>query len=138
MGLPTDITTSRSAAYKLLGIQLVIAVVVALLLRIYSGVGPAYSALMGGLIFILPNAYFTHCAFRGNVQKSPHLLVRLFYMGEAGKLVLTVVLFILGFVLLESLQVMILFMMYIAMIMINLAGLFWYGIYRQKYQDKNQ
>ena len=117
------ITASRSAAYKLLGIQLILSVVVAFLLMLYSGVGIAWSALMGGLIYILPNTYFTHCAFRGNEQAPPHLIVRWFYMGEAGKFILTAVMFTLCFVWVGYLHVMILFMMYILMVIVNLVGL---------------
>ena len=127
-----DITINSPAAYKLLGIQLVITVVVALLLMLYSGVGPACSALLGGLTYILPNAWFTRYAFRGNEQESPHIIVRWFYMGELGKFVLTAVMFVLCFVLVKSLQVMVLFMMYIAMIIINLAGLTLFRINKQE------
>ena len=123
MGKLKAITINKTAAYKLLGIQLVISVVIALLLLVYSGVASAWSALMGGLIFILPNAYFTRSAFRGNERESPHFIVRWFYIGEAGKLVLTAVLFALCFILVGSLQVKVLFLMYILMIIINLAGL---------------
>jgi len=123
LGKLKAITINKTAAYKLLGIQLVIAVVLALLLLLYSGAESAWSALMGGLIFILPNAYFTRSAFRGNEQESPHFIVRWFYIGEAGKLVLTAVMFALCFVLLESLQVKVLFVTYILMIIVNLIGL---------------
>jgi ATP synthase protein I len=117
------ITINKTAAYKLLGIQLVISVGVALLLLVYSGRVSAWSALMGGLIFILPNAYFTRSAFRGNERESPGFIVRWFFIGEAGKLVLTAVMFALCFVWVEFLQVKILFTMYIVMIIINMAGL---------------
>lgn len=123
LGKLKAITINRTAAYKLLGIELVIAVVVALLLLFYSGVASAWSALMGGLIYILPNAYFTRSAFRGNERESPRNIVRWFYIGEAGKLVLTAVLFALCFVLVGSLHVKVLFMTYILMIIVNLAGL---------------
>lgn len=106
--------------------QLVIAVIVSLLLLFYSGVASAWSALMGGLIFILPNAYFTRYAFMGKEQESPQLIVRRFYQGEAGKLALTAVMFVLCFVLVKSVQMVVLLSMYIAMIVINLAGLTWF------------
>ena len=132
MGKLKAITINRTAAYKLLGIQLVISVIVALLLLLYSGVASAWSELMGGLIYVLPNAYFTRCAFRGNKQESPHLIVRWFYMGEAGKLVLTAVMFALCFVLVGSLDVKVLFTMYILMVIVNLIGLSLCRINRQE------
>jgi len=123
------ITINKTAAYKLLGIQLVISVGVALLLMLYSGRESAWSALLGGLIFILPNAYFTRSAFRGNERESPDFIVRWFFIGEAGKFFLTVVMFALCFVWVEYLRVRVLFVMYILMIIINLAGL---SLYRTK------
>lgn len=132
MGKLKAITINKTAAYKLLGIQVVISVVLALLLLFYSGVASAWSALMGGLIFILPNAYFTRSAFRGKERESPQFIVRWFYIGEAGKLVLTAVMFTLCFVLVGSLEVKVLFMMYILMIIVNLTGLFLCGINGQE------
>jgi len=132
LGKLTAITINRTAAYKLLGIQLVISVVVALLLLLYSGVASAGSALMGGLIYILPNAYFTRCAFRGNERESPHFIVRWFYIGEAGKIVLTAVMFTLCFVLVGSLDVKVLFIMYMMMNIVNQTGLSVCGINGQK------
>lgn len=123
MGKLKAIIINKTAAYKLLGIQLVLAVIVSLLLLFYSGVASAWSALMGGLIFILPNAYFTRSAFRANERESPHFIVRWFYIGEAGKLVLTAVMFALCFVLVKFLHVQVLFVMYILMIIVNLIGL---------------
>lgn len=57
----------------------------------------AYSALLGGVLFILPNAYFTAYAFRYCGSAQAARIVRAFYWGEAGKLVLTMVGFALAF-----------------------------------------
>lgn len=118
-----NITINKAAAYKLLGIQLAISVAIALLLLIFSGKAAAYSAILGGLAYILPNAYFVRCAFRGSVEQSPHKIVRWFYVGEAGKLVLTGVIFVMCFALVKPLHVIALFIAYILMIIINGAGL---------------
>ena len=56
-----------------------------------------YSGLCGGLIAWLPNLYFAHKAFRFSGARAAQAIVRSFYAGEAGKLVLTAVLFALVF-----------------------------------------
>jgi len=118
-----DITTNKVAAYKLLGIQLVSSVAIALLLLIFLDKETAYSAILGGLAYILPNAYFVRYAFRGSEEQSPHRIVYWFYVGEAGKLVLTGVIFVICFTAVKPLDVIALFVMYILMIVINVAGL---------------
>ena len=118
-----EITTIKAAAYKLLGIELVISVVTALLLLVFYGDVPAYSGFLGGLAFILPNAYFVQYAFREKGPETPHAIVIKFYVGEAGKFILTAVIFALCFVLVEPLNVIALFVMYVLMYIINLAGL---------------
>ena len=50
----------------------------------------AYSALLGGLLFIIPNVYFTACAFRHNAKSvNSAVMVRGFYKGESGKFILS-------------------------------------------------
>ena len=45
----------------------------------------------------LPNVYFAHRAFRFTGARAAQAIVRSFYAGEAGKLILTAVLFALTF-----------------------------------------
>jgi len=118
-----DITINKTAAYKIVGIQLILTVILTAILSVYISQESAYSALLGGFIFILPNAYFVRCAFRGKGQQSPDSVLRWFYMGEAGKLILTGVLFAACFVLVKPLNVPALFGVYILMMIINLVGL---------------
>jgi len=118
-----DITINKVAAYKIVGIQLILTVILTAILSVYISQESAYSALLGGFIFILPNAYFVRCAFRGKGQQSPDSVLRWFYMGEAGKLILTGVLFAACFVLVKPLNVPALFGVYILMMIINLVGL---------------
>lgn len=56
-----------------------------------------YSALLGGLLYILPNGYFTYYAFRWAGSHFAYGIVRSFYWGEAGKLALAAVGFALVF-----------------------------------------
>ena len=102
---------------------MILTVVLVAVLSVYVSQESAYSALLGGFIFILPNAYFVRCAFRGNGQQSPDSVLRWFYMGEAGKLILTGVLFAVCFALVKPLYIPVLFGTYILMLIVNLIGL---------------
>ena len=121
--MQTDISANKTAAYKLVGIQFVITILIALLIFIFFTTVAAYSVLLGGLAYILPNAYFIRFAFRESGQQTPHTILRWFYLGEAGKLVLTGVIFALCFALVKPLNVIAIFVTYILMIIVNLAGL---------------
>jgi ATP synthase protein I len=105
------------------GIQFVITILVALLIFTLFTTVAAYSVLLGGFAYILPNAYFIRSAFRGSEQQTPHMILRWLYIGEAGKLVLTGVIFAICFALVKPINVIALFVMYILMIFVNLAGL---------------
>lgn len=69
----------------------------------------AYSVLLGGLISILPNAYFARLAFRRTGARLASEVVRLFYRGEAGKFLLTTALFAATFVSVKPINVVALF-----------------------------
>ena len=117
-------TINKTVAYRLVGIQQLVTIALTLLLFVILGKIPAYSAFLGGLAYIVPNAYFVACAFRDMGQaSSPEATVRWFYISEVGKLVLTGLIFALCFVLVEPLHVISLFVTYIMMMMINLTGL---------------
>ena len=118
-----EITTVKITSYKLLGIELVISVVIALLILIFYGVVPAYSGLLGGLAFVMPNAYFIRYAFSERGPDLPSAIVSKFYIGEAWKFILTAVFFALCFVLIDVLNVIAMFAMYILMFVINTIGL---------------
>jgi len=119
----TDITTNKAAAYRLVWSQLVLTIVIASLLFAYIGSESAYSALLGGLAYILPNVWFVRLAFRDSGRSTPQLILSRFYLGETGKLVLTGIVFALCFLLVKPLHVGALFLTYIMMIIVNLAGL---------------
>jgi ATP synthase protein I len=79
----------------------------------------AYSMLVGGVIQVGPNAYFTRLAFRhAGARKTPEIL-RSIHKGEAGKLLLTAVFFALAFSYIEPLHLPGLFFSYGAMIIVQ-------------------
>jgi len=95
---PNRLPFHRLAVFPVLLTQLVVLLVAALALWQWRGVVVGYSGLCGGLIALLPNVYFAHRAFRFSGARAAQAIVRSFYAGEAGKMILTAVLFGLTFV----------------------------------------
>jgi len=87
----------------------------ALLLWCFNPVA-AYSVVYGGLIYWLPNAYFTWLIFCYHNVQSPTVLVQSFYRGEVGKFLLTATGFAVIFVFVDSLSYLAVFAAYIGMV----------------------
>ena len=123
--MQSTITTNKYAAYKLLGIEVAITAIIVLLLFLFFTTLTACSALLGGLAYVIPNAWFVRNAYRykGNSQPTPQTMLSRFYIGEAGKLFLTVIIFALSFLLVSNLNVVAMFLTFIVLIIVNLAGL---------------
>lgn len=79
----------------------------------------ASSALLGGLIAIIPNAYFAKWAFRYSGASAADKVAQSFYRGEAGKFILTTVLFALVFIWVNPINVVVVFVTYIGMMALN-------------------
>ncbi len=79
----------------------------------------AYSVLIGGLIQICPQAWFTRQAFRYAGARKVQSIVRAMYWGETGKIVLTTVLFTVSFMMLKPLYVSALFASFVVMILVQ-------------------
>jgi ATP synthase protein I len=95
--MPNRLPFHRLAVFPVLLTQGAVLLLAALALWQWYGVVPGYSGLCGGLIAWLPNLYFAHKAFRFSGARAAQAIVRAFYAGEAGKLILTAVLFALTF-----------------------------------------
>jgi len=79
----------------------------------------AKSAMIGGLIAVIPNAYFMHWAFRYTEAVAATQIVQSFYRGETGKFLLTSLLFAGAFILVEPLNIVVIFFVYIFMMALN-------------------
>jgi ATP synthase protein I len=99
----------RLPVFPVLLAQLVVILLAAAVLYGWRGPVSGYSGLCGGLIAWLPNLYFAHKAFRFSGARAAQSIVRSFYAGEAGKLILTAVLFALTFVVVKPLEAPVLF-----------------------------
>ena len=79
----------------------------------------AYSALVGGFIFFLPNMYFALKAFRYTGARAAKQIMSSFYRGEAGKLILCAVLFAIAFKSIKPMDVSALFLTFAIMLVTN-------------------
>ncbi len=84
----------------------------------------AYSALLGGLIQIIPQAWFARQAFRYAGARRVQSIVSAMYWGETGKVVLSAVLFTATFLLVSPLNVGALFSSFVIMILVQ-----WFSIF---------
>ena len=90
-------TQGLKKAKRMLGCQLLITLLVALLALAGKGLTAGLSALLGGLVSVIPNAYFATQLFSHHGAQAAKKIVRGFYKGEAAKLFLTMILFALVF-----------------------------------------
>jgi ATP synthase protein I len=95
---PNRLPFHRWAVFPVLLAQLITLLVAGVVLWQWHGAVSGYSGVCGGLIVWLPNLYFAYKAFRFSGARAAQAIVRSFYAGEAGKLILTAVLFALAFV----------------------------------------
>ena len=107
-----------SKLLKLLIAQLTI--IIAVVTVIYSfDVVAGYSALLGGIVFLIPNFYFALHAFRHSDESMSATFLRNFYKGEVGKFLLSLVSFSLMFTLISPINGSVLFLSYLALTLVQ-------------------
>ena len=117
------IITNKAIAYRYLVIEAAVTAVIALILLISMGKTAAYSALLGGAVFIMPNWLFTGVVFRRSDEDTARRILNRFFVGEALKIFVTIVLFALCFMFIRPLNVIALFATFILVMIINVIGL---------------
>lgn len=101
------------AVMQIVGLQLAVAVLAALIFLGWSGTAAATSALIGGAIAVVPGAFYALRVIRSR-GASPDRVLRAHYAGEFGKLVLTFAMFAAAFAWMKNVSVLPLFAAYIA------------------------
>ena len=113
----------KSVMLKMLVAQVGVgAAMAAVLWSIYGGVA-GYSALLGSLVCVIPNAFLALRLAVPRRDPGAQGMVRAAYIGELGKLALTVLLFGLVFTLVKPLSAAALFAAFIATQLVTLSGL---------------
>lgn len=80
-------------------VQLGITLILAALCAIAFNAQAAKSALLGGLVSIIPSAYFAIKLFKHQGARAAKQIVNSFYKGEALKIILSIILFTAVFIL---------------------------------------
>lgn len=89
---------SKRGIVRLWLIQLGTTLIFAVICAIAFGVNAASSALLGGMVYIVPNVYFARTLFKYQGARSAKQIVNSFYKGEALKIILSLLLFTAVFV----------------------------------------
>ncbi len=109
----------RLSVIKLLLLWQLIGAFTAGLLGSFWGQSAALGALAGGFIVWIPNCYFAFRAFRYRGARAARLIVRSFYAGVTGKIILTASLFAAVFVSLKPLNAAAVFIGFIGVQSLN-------------------
>ncbi len=112
---------ARPPVHRITLVQLALLVSLSLLLLAFDKV-VAYSVLSGGLIAIVPQAYFAVLAFRWRGARSARAMAQSSYAGEVGKFLLSVAGFALVFAVLRPIDGAAVFVGYLAMLFIQITG----------------
>ena len=107
---------------RILLAQLGLGMVLAMLFWGVSGRVAGYSALLGGLTCVIPNAFLALRLVVPRREPGAGALVKAAYIGELGKLALTVIMFIVIFTLVQPLAAWPLFAGFIGAQLVTFAG----------------
>ena len=107
---------------KVLLAQLGLSVVLAMLFWGIDGHVSGYSALLGGLTCVIPNAFLALRLAVSSRDPGASALVNAAYIGELGKLALTVIMFVMIFTLVKPLAAMPLFVGFIGAQLVTFSG----------------
>ncbi len=108
---------------KVLMLQFGVGAVIAVVLWGIYGPVAGYSALLGSVTCVIPNAFLALRLAVPRLDPGAKELVRAAYIGELGKLAITVVIFSLVFALVKPLSVAALFAGFIAAQLMTFSGL---------------
>ncbi|MDT8398171.1 MAG: F0F1 ATP synthase subunit I [Pseudomonadales bacterium] len=97
-GRPARVTNLKAPPiYKVIVTQFCTSITAAMACLVLVDRTAAYSVLLGGLISTVPNGYFARKAFKYRGARYTPEIVKSFYAGETGKMVMTAGLFALVF-----------------------------------------
>src|SRR6056297_334022 len=111
----------RPPIHRITLAQLAVLVPVCLVIAAYDTVY-AYSVVSGGMVAILPQAWFAYMVFRRRGATAARAIVGRSYAGEVGKFLLSIAGFALVFGILRPLDGAAVFGGYLAMLVIQITG----------------
>lgn len=123
MAFHNKVPLYRLPIFRLLAIQALVTLGLSLVFFVFKGLNAGFSALLGGMIVLMPNVYFMLKTFRYFGARSAVAITLSLWTGEAGKFVLTAALFVLVFLTIKPLHLMALFISYFLVLMVSSFGL---------------
>jgi|TARA_B100000809_G_scaffold180090_1_gene177722 F0F1-type ATP synthase assembly protein I len=117
-----EIIRNRATVSKLLVFETITVMLTGFIVFIFSSLEFTYSVILGGFAYILPNAIFAKLSLKISATNSSNILIW-FYVGEAMKIVTTIVFFALSFLLVEMLNFGLMILTYGLVLLVNLIGL---------------
>ncbi|MDO6562387.1 ATP synthase subunit I [Amphritea sp. 1_MG-2023] len=108
---------TRAKVKRVFQIQIVAIVVITLAAMLHSLVA-AYSALLGGIVYLLPNAFFAWRVL-GSQSDTPRGVLADMYIGEIWKMLITILCFAAVFILVQPLSPFPLFLTFILLQILN-------------------
>ena len=118
-----EIIKNRSTAYRMLFLEAGTVILCGLLLFVFVSLEFAYSVILGGLAFIVPNAIFVCFSLRTSATSTGASTLVWFYIGEAVKIVTTILIFAVCILMVAPLNIGLMFVSYGVVLLMNLAGL---------------
>lgn len=109
----------RPPIFKIFCTQLAATLLISAIYYFTSGKVSAYSAFLGGAIFIVPQVYFSLKAFMYTGARAIDKIVISFYKGESAKIILIVIGFGLVFSFVRPLDYFALYSTFIVLLLIN-------------------
>jgi len=117
-----EIIRNRAIVSKLLVFETITVMLTGFIVFILSSLEFTYSVILGGFAYIFPNAIFAKLSLKISATNSSNILIW-FYVGEAIKIVTTIVFFMLSFLLVEMLNFGLMILTYGLVLLVNLIGL---------------
>lgn len=112
---------ARPPVHRITLAQLLILILLCLFLLVSDTVR-AYSVFSGGLIAVIPQAYFAALAFRWRGARSARAIAHSSYAGQVGKFLLSIAGFAVVFVTLRPLDAPAVFVGYLIMLAVQIIG----------------
>lgn len=94
-----------------------------LLFFVFANLEYCYSVILGGLAFIVPNVIFVMFSLGTFKASSSGKTLALFFVGEAIKIVSTIAIFAVSIMLVEPINIGLMFISYGFILLMNLTGL---------------
>ena len=78
------VSIKKPPVYRVIVVQVGVIALLYFIVSLFSKIA-AFSVLLGGLVCIVPHAYFTFCVYQFTGARSTRLVARGFNRGESGK-----------------------------------------------------